>query len=85
MKQLSNALIILATATFVVFLCIIASPDAKLQPLSWSTAIGMPAVITILSALGIVARFLRLPKGEGLLRRASVPRKRAAMRGAAVR
>ncbi len=61
-KLLSNVLIALATGTFVLFLCVIARPDANLQPLSLLTIVGILSLITIVFGLGVLAGLVATPR-----------------------
>ena len=60
MRILSDVLVILATAVFLLFLYVVTNP--KLEPPSTSVMIGIPVLVVTLFVLGIAARFIKLPK-----------------------
>ena len=60
MRTLSDVLVVLATALFLLFLYVVTSP--KIEPPSAGVIFGIPALVATLFVLGIAARFVKLPK-----------------------
>ena len=60
MRLLSDALVIMATLIFLLFLWVIMNPKVEHQ--AASVTVGMPVLIVALFILGILARFVKLPK-----------------------